>query len=199
MKIVLLILIFIGGIVFVTSSCTNKSNEKLTQNIGKKKNSENEKINSKENPFVELRNKAFKVKPEELGIVLSNEETKVFGIIMDWEMGGATASTISYQTGDASLYLSSGGGVIGGGTHPNVKIEAENFVRMAQSYLEKTLKTENNKLPETNNVNFYLLTNKGLYVGIEKIENFENNSSEWLQLFEQGNRVLSELRKISEK
>lgn len=152
----------------------------------------------KENPFTELREKAFHITPKELGLTVSNEETKVFGIVMDWEMDGATATTISFITGDASLYLSSGGGVIGGGTNQNVKIAAEKFVELAQSFLSKAKKTESNKLPETNNVNFYLLTNKGTYVGIENIENFDNNSSEWLPLFEQGNRVLSELRNISE-
>ena len=118
---------------------------------------------------------------------------------MDWEMGGATASTVTYQTGDASLYLSSGGGVIGGGQHKNVNSAVKSFVNLAQSYLDKTIKTELTPLPNTDEMKFYLLTNKGIFVGQEHMKNFENNSSPWLKLFEEGNRVLTELRKTSEK
>ena len=194
MKITIYVIIITVGIIFIISSCTKKSEVKNTED----KDSQNQVVEQKENPFIELREKAFQISPKELGLTFSNEETKVFGIIMDWEMDGATATTVSFITGDASLYLSSGGGVIGGGTHQNVKIAAEKFVEQAQSFLAKAKKTESNKLPETNYVNFYLLTNKGTYVGMENIENFDNNSSEWLPLFDQGNRVLSELRNISE-
>jgi len=31
------------------------------------------------------------------------------------------------------------------------------------------------------------------------MKNFENNSSSWLKLFEEGNNVLTELRKTSDK
>jgi hypothetical protein len=198
MKITLLAFVLIGGIAFFILSCTNKPKEKANENVGEL-NTQPKKIDSNNNPFQELRNKAFNVTAKELGIILSENETKVYGIVMDWEMGGATASTVAFQTGDASLYLSSGGGVIGGGTHQNVKIAAKNFVKMADSFFEKSTKTENNTLPEANSVNFYLLTNKGVYVAREKMENFENNSSEWISLFEQGNRVLTELRNISDK
>ncbi len=118
---------------------------------------------------------------------------------MDWEMGGATATTVSYSTGDASLYLSSGGGVIGGGQHPNVNTAAKEFVKLGASYLSKTTKIETPNLPNKNEVLFYLLTNKGIYSATEKIENLENNSSEFMLLFEEGNKVLTELRLVSEK
>ena len=124
--------------------------------------------------------------------------TVVYGVIMDWEMGGAIATIISYQTGDASLYLSSGGGVIGGGQHQNVNSAAKQFISVAQTFLEKTIKTETTPLPSTDEVKFYFLTNKGVFVGQETIINFENNSSPWLKLFEEGNNVLTEIRKTGE-
>lgn len=111
----------------------------------------------------------------------------------------ATATVVSYQTGDASMYLSSGGGVIGGGQHQNVSNAAKQFVSLAQTYLDKAIKTETNSLPQQDEVKFYLLTNKGTFVGREVMKNFENNTSTWLPLFEEGNKVLSELRMTSEK
>ncbi|HPH46286.1 MAG TPA: hypothetical protein PKU83_04715 [Chryseolinea sp.] len=49
-------------------------------------------------------------------------------------------------------------------------------------------------LPDNNAVKFYLLTNQSIYVGTETMDNFENNSSTWLKLFEEGNNVLTELQ-----
>jgi len=96
---------------------------------------------------------------------------------MDWRINNATASIVTYKTGDASLYLSSGGGVIGGGQHQNVSSAAKNFVSLTQNFLEKTTKDEKTTLPSTDEVKFYLLTNNGVYVGMEQMKNFENNSS----------------------
>jgi len=181
------------GIFFFFNSCKNKptSNEAEV--------SEPKTIKTEENTFPGLRKMAFSVTPEELGLTFSKDQTKVYGVIMDWEMGGATATTVSYITGDSSLYLSSGGGVIGGGQHQSANAAAKEFVKLGESYLSKTKKTENQNLPNKNEVVFHLLTNKGIYSATEKMENLENNSSEWLLLFEEGNKVLTELRLISEK
>lgn len=147
-----------------------------------------------ENPFERLRNKAFTTTPEQLGLSLNPFETAVYGIVMDWGVEGATATTVSFGTGDASLYLSSGGGVIGGGKHPNVSHAAKKFVEMAHSYLDKTSPNTAMGLPILDEVRFYLLTNKGVFEGMEIMENFENNTSIWLPLFVEGNKVLTELQ-----
>lgn len=160
---------------------------------------QNDNLETTENAFEGLRDMAFSATPEQLGLSLPTNKTVVYGVIMDWEMGGATATTVSYQTGDASLYLSSGGGIIGGGQHQSVNSAAKQFVNLAQTFLDKTVKTETTPLPSTDDVRFYLLTNNGTFVGQETIKNFENNSSSWQKLFEEGNNVLTELRKTSEK
>lgn len=152
----------------------------------------------KENPYEGLRNMAFSVTPEQLELSLPADQAVVYGVIMDWEMGGATATTVAYQTGDASLYVSTGGGVIGGVQHQNVSSAAKQFVQAAQSYLDKTTKTPSPALPAADEVKFYLLTNDGIFVGQEQMKNFENNSSEWLRLFDEGNKVLTELRQTME-
>lgn len=191
-------IILVSVLTFFFMSCKNKSTESNEQ--AKTQDTIKTKVHkTEENTFEELRNIAFKVTPEQLGISLSKDKTVVYGVIMDWEMGGATATTVAYQTGDASLYLSSGGGVIGGGQHENVNVAAKQFVNLAQTFLDKTVKSETTNLPEENQVAFYLLTSNGIYVGKEKMENFENNSSTWIKLFEEGNKVLSELRVTSER
>ncbi|GEM_PF-441472 len=157
----------------------------------------NDKINITENAFDGLRSMAFSVTASQLGLSLPTDSTIVYGVIMEWEMGGSTATIASYQTGDASLYLSSGGGVIGGGQHANVSNAAKRFVSLAQTFLYKATKIETKNLPTTDQIKFYLLTNKGMYGGQDIMNNFENKSSKWLPLFEEGNKALTELRQTT--
>jgi hypothetical protein len=192
-------IILVGGLVFYLTSCNTKSTANDNQTMTDLDKTKVKVHQTDDNAFEGLRNMAFSATPEQLGLSLPTDKTVVYGVVMDWEMGGATATTVSYQTGDASLYLSSGGGVIGGGQYQSVNIAAKKFVSLAQTFLEKTAKTEKTHLPTTGEVKFYLLTNKGVFVGQETIKNFENNSSAWLKLFEEGNNVLTELRKTSNK
>lgn len=153
---------------------------------------------TQENAYQGLRNMAFTATAEQLGLALQPDQASVFGVVMDWEMDGVIVTTVAFKTGDASLYLSTGGGVIGGGQHENVTIAAGRFIDTAQKYLEKTALAETQALPTKNQVKFYLLTNQGIFVGQEELENFENNATDWFELFEDGNKVLTELRKTSE-
>ena len=190
--------VILGGIVYYLTSCGNNSPANHKQKISDQDTNQSKERQTNENPFFELRNMAFTATPEQLGLSLPTDKTVVYGIIMDWELGDGTATTVAYQSGDASLYLSSGGGVIGGGQHQNVSSAAKQFISLAQAFLDKATKTETTSLPGPNEVNFYLLTNKGIFVGKEIMKNFENGSSLWLNLFEEGNVVLTELHKISE-
>jgi hypothetical protein len=152
-----------------------------------------------ENPYDELRKMAFETNPEQLGLSLSSEKTIVYGIVMDWAVKNGTASIISFLSGDASIYFSSGGGIIGGGAHDNVIIIAKQFIETAQQMVDKAIKTEQTPLPGKNEVVFYLLTNQGIFFGQDRVENFNNQTSEWLGLFLVGNEVINELRTIKEK
>ena len=97
------------------------------------------------------------------------------------------------------MYLSSGGGVIGGGQHENVRQSVFTYVQLGQEFLSKSKKTESTPLPDKDSVRFYLLTNKGTYYAQEEMKNIENESSDWLRLFEEANKVLAELRKTTEE
>jgi len=187
-----------GGLVYFLTSCGDKK-PRNNPNTIQQDTTKQKTIETKENAFDGLRNMAFSATPEQLKLSLPTDKTIVYGIIMDWGMNGATATIVSYQTGDASLYLSSGGGVIGGGQHENLSSAAKHFVSLGQSFLDKATKTEKTTLPETDVIKFYLLTNKGIFVGQEQMKNFENRSSTWLSLFEEANLLLTELRKTTEK
>jgi hypothetical protein len=193
-------ILLIGGLVFYLASCKNKTGSDSEQISAGQDTTTPKVYHTQTNTFNDLRSMAFSATPEQLQLSLPTDQTIVYGVIMDWGIDTATATIVSYQTGDASMYLSSGGGVIGGGEHQNVNNAAKQFVNLAQTYLDKATKSETNSLPQQDEVKFYLLTNKGTYVGQEVMRNFENNTSTtWLPLFEEANKVLSELRLTSEK
>lgn len=190
-------LLAIGGLVFFLTSCNNKSKaggqvEQQLQDTTQQQN-----VDPNNNPYTDMRNMALGVTEEQLGVQIPADQTKIYGVVMDWGLPEGTATLISFVSGDASLYLSSGGGVIGGVGHDNVKQAAIAFIDKAKKYLSKTTKTEKTPLPDKDGVRFYLLTSKGKFVGQEQMKNFENNSSEWLDLFEEGNKVITELHKVT--
>jgi hypothetical protein len=148
--------------------------------------------------YNELREMAIWTKPGQLGLSLASGKTVVYGVVMDWDVKNGTASIISFLSGDASIYFSSGGSIVGRGTHENVKIIAKQFVEEAQQMLGNATKTDQTPLPDENNVVFYLLTNKGIYSGQDNMDNLSKRNSIWLGLFLIGNEVINELRSVNE-
>jgi hypothetical protein len=201
MKMIYLIigLIVFGGLTFYLTSCKSKQSSKPTENYTTRSGDSVKVHTLSENRYQDLRNMAFNVTPDQLQLSLPKDQTKVFGVIMDWDLGDGIMTLISYDTGDASMYLSSGGGVIGGGQHENVRKATKEFISKAQSYVDKSSKNDKTSLPDKNCVKFYLLTNNGKFVAQETMNNIENSSSTWLDFFEQGNKVISELRLTTEK
>jgi hypothetical protein len=199
MKISILIigLIVIGGLIFYLTSCKNKTNGQQA-NIHPDNSSDSVKThNLKDNAFEGLRKQAFDVTPAQLG--LSNDDSEIYGVIMDWDLGNGTISLITYKTGDASIYTSTGGGVIGGGQHDNVNKAAKLFVNEAKNYINIAQKIDSVPLPDKDCVRFYLLTAKGKYCMQEQIEKIENKTSKLIDLFNEANNVITELRETVDK
>ena len=186
------ILVALG--IFIACKPKNQQTEKQTPELY-----ENQSEQQKENPFNDLREMALSVTPDQLGIENTKGETNVFGIVMDWDLGNGIVTVAAYETGDASMYLSSGGGVIGGGQHENVRQAVFPYIKLGQNFLTMAEKTKTTPLPDKDCVRFYFLTNDETYYSQEKMKNIENENSDWLKLFEEANKVLTELRLTTEK
>ena len=80
-------------------------------------------------------------------------------VLMDWNVGGSVATLVAFDDGTVSLYLSSGGGIIGAGAHANVARAAAPFREQAQAILSKLSRATTFPLPAgNNNVVFYVVT-----------------------------------------
>ena len=116
---------------------------------------------------------------------------------MDWDMGNDIVTLVTQITGDASLYVKSGGGIIGAGKHPNVSSAAQRFTALSQEHLPDTALTTAISLPERNAVKFFFLTNKGKYTASVDYKNIEDKTSKWVGLFDEAKSVIDEMRKGS--
>lgn len=192
---IILILLIISGVIFFLNS--KKAQANTTDPLPDQVIEAPVVRQVQENHYEGLRNMAFSVTPEQLGLEPSSDELHVYGIIMDWEMNGAIVTTVGFETGDASLYLSTGGGVIGGGKHENVQHACKGLIALAQKHIDRTTSTSSTPLPVHQEVIFYFLTSQGKYSAKESMKNFEDRTSQWLPLFEEVNKVITGLRQSS--
>ncbi len=146
------------------------------------------------NPYHDMRGRALSFSAQELGIPTSASDTITYGVILDWHLEHGIATIIAFQTGDASMYLSSGGGILGGSGHPTVVAAARQLVSDAGAFLPLTVPSPDTTLPNPDELTFYLLTPHGRQVGRTTMTEIENGTSPWLPLFEQANHVITTLR-----
>jgi len=80
-------------------------------------------------------------------------------VLMDWNVGDGVATLVAFDDGTVSLYLSSGGGIIGAGAHANVARAAAPFREQARAILSQLSAATTFPLPVgNNNVVFYVVT-----------------------------------------
>jgi len=151
------------------------------------------KANDADNPYEGLRKMAFDISLQQPGLTLNDSE--IYGVIMDWDIGDGIATLVAYKTGDASLYFSSGGGVIGGGQRHYVIMAAKKLVKEATAYFDESKVMYAIPLPDKNSIRFYFLTAKGKYCIHEQLKNILNNTSIYVDYFDKANDLITELRK----
>lgn len=144
------------------------------------------------NPYSSLRNLAF-------GIGVKNPGALPTRIITEWERNNATITLMCSESGDASLYLSNGTAIIGSGIQGEVKAAALRVVSISAPYFEKAALVSEFSLPQNGSVNFYRVTNAGVYLICEKTESLQTGASPYSDLFALVNDVLTQLRITSEK
>lgn len=146
-----------------------------------------------------LREKILELSPKEINVSPSKEYPHVWGILMETGYPGAVATLVSLADGTVSLYLSSGGGVIGGGEHAKVRQAGKAFLQSAEHYRKDFKETNEYPMPDVGHVKFYILTYAGILTEDIGEDNLGNNKHLLSPLFYAGHDVLTELRKINSK
>jgi hypothetical protein len=122
--------------------------------------------------YSKLRGHAFELRLSGL------ESRAVHAVLMDWHVSSGTATVLASADGTASIYLSSGGGHLGGGQgHPEIREAALHAVRLATSLLPHFQPTETFDLPGREDVAFYLITGEGVHSAVIREEKLKNGTA----------------------
>jgi hypothetical protein len=106
-----------------------------------------------------------KMRATALEIRLNGVEPKtVHTVLMDWNVANGTATVMAAADGSASIYLSGGGGYLGGGQkYPAIKLAAQCAVSIATNLLDLFKKVETCDLPNGTTVSFFATTDEGVF------------------------------------
>ena len=152
-------------------------------------------LSSQDNQYKKYRRLAFDLTPGMLGLEIPENKEKLYGIIAEWDIGGGTIATLAvFLNGEASMYMDNGATFIGDPTDESIKNLAVNFIQKGESYLKKATKSEEITFPDKGLIKFYFMTNKGRHVAQEEVEKLGDETSEWLDLFNEADKVMTELR-----
>lgn len=149
---------------------------------------------AKEFPYDTLRTMALGIAPGAMLATIPEGQTEVYSVVMDWDMGNDLVTLATQVTGEANLYVRSGGGIIGAGKHLAVSTAARQFTALSREYLHLATNNGDTSLPAKNHVKFILLTNKGAFAATDALEQIERKASQLTPLFEAATVVINEMR-----
>jgi len=144
--------------------------------------------------FSGLRGKALSIQRDEVGIRMPGADAPVWGLLMETGYPGATATLLALADGTTSLYLSNGGGVIGGQAHASVREANAAFLATANQLRHLLKPAESYPIPAAGRTIFYARTDAGVLSGSGLEDELGHGRHPLSELFLAGHGVLTELR-----
>ena len=116
---------------------------------------------SGESVFAGLRNQVLSLDPFSVGLTPTAELPRVFGLVMDTTYENGSATVVALADGTASLYTSSGGGVIGSGAYPEVRMAVAQVLQALEQSLDLFDLSAAGGLPPSGRTSMTALTYSG--------------------------------------
>ena len=86
--------------------------------------------------YLDLRAMVLGARPDEIGLAPTPERPRVWGVLMETGYPKGVATLVTLADGTTSLYLSTGGGTIGGGAHEAVASASRRFLAAVERTLD---------------------------------------------------------------
>jgi hypothetical protein len=141
---------------------------------------------------------ALGMQPSDLGVTPAGPHVP-FGAIMEMAYPQAVVTLVCFQSGDASLYVSNGGGMIGGGEHEAISAAAKAFVSFASEFVAQMPSADPAAPLAPGMTAFYLLTQDGIFGSAAPHEDLGRNRSAFSPLFYAAQHVITALREHMER
>jgi hypothetical protein len=151
----------------------------------------------KEDVYEGLRLQILQGSRKKLDLPPGASRNEPWGVVMDWGMARGTATVTALSDGSASIYLSSGGGSIGGGqSHGSFRKAAKNAVSITAKVQPTMRATAKYPLPSQDQLNFYVLTDAGAYTESASVKDVSSHRQALSALGDAMQVIVTEYRKI---
>ena len=117
--------------------------------------------------YREMRSGLLTVPASEVNLSPTEEYPVIWAGLMDWHVGSGVATLVAVADGTVTLYLSSGGGVIGAGAHDDVMAVARRFLGSLAAHTDTLGRSDSLPLPGPNGVRFVARTYDGTLASAE--------------------------------
>lgn len=114
-----------------------------------------------ESASAELRAMALAVQPAQIGLTREAFGKDVWGVVMETGTDAGYYTLVVLGDGSTSLYLSTGGGVIGAGEHEAVRVAGAGLIAEANKHLAAAATSDGFPPPADGDTTFHLLTFDG--------------------------------------
>lgn len=149
--------------------------------------------------YPELREKALSGSRTALALPPVAGPTEPWGVLMDIGFtDGGSFTTVAMSDGSASIYLSSGGGFIGGHSHEAIRTAAQSFVKSAAAFQAQMKITKIFPLPAAGQTTFYVLTDSGVYTASASEQYLGEQKHRLSPLFYAGQELITQYRLIQQ-
>jgi hypothetical protein len=157
-----------------------------------------DKIREGADIFIDLRVRALRLDPADVGLRPSERQPRVFGVVMDTGHPEGASTLVALADGTTSLYLSSGGGMIGGGEHPQVAAASIALVAGVEGVYDALGATWHENLPAAGNVMLRALAFGGPRLTEASEDDLGEDRHDLSPVFHLAHHVITELRLIDE-
>ena len=144
--------------------------------------------------YAALRSQVLTLAPEAVGPMPEGQDVCV--AVMDWNLGQGIATLVAVVDGTVSLYVSSGGGVIGAGQRERPRRAADAFLAAAHLHRGVLQPATELPLPAPGHVSFHIRTLHGNLTATATTDAVRDASHPLAPLFATGQDLLTALREL---
>ena len=144
--------------------------------------------------YLSLREMALTIEASEIGVEPEALD-QPYVAMFEMDFDGTPVTIAAFATGEASIYLGNGGGILGTAQESEaVAAAARRFVAGSEAYLDQLRPTETYPRPASGQTTFYLVTENGVYGGSASTDALADQQHDLSGLFYLGQDVITEIR-----
>lgn len=143
----------------------------------------------------DLRSRAFNMEP----MREQCSPTEPFGFINEFWQGSAVVTLAAFETGDVSLYFSTGGGILGGVGKPELAELARKVIGELGEIVPDLERTDETRIPEAGEFCFYVLTPSGRFAARAKATEMVARDGAVVKLVRLGGALITKVREVNQK